>query len=160
MNSELSRISLTEARKFYHGNHMGASTNLHPIADLFPYSDTWDINSWDNRWCAAFVFYCLYKAGYSLPVKHEKVSCNFARCEAWEEWAKLSEVNKWYNKEAVPEIGDIVLFDNLFIPSACDHMGIVVQVNESWIETAEGNYCNISAVIKRPYDNIRGYIRL
>lgn len=160
MNKTLANIAETEARKFYHGNHMGSLTNLHPISDMFPYTDTWDVNSWDNRWCAAFVFYCLRQSGYDLPVKHPSITRNFAWCEAWEEWAKLPESYNWHDKIATPEIGDIVLFDNLWLPSECDHIGIITNITSELIETAEGNFCNISAIIQRPYDNIRGYIRV
>ena len=160
MNEKLAKIAELEARSFYHGNHMGSLTNLHPISDMFPYTEMWNVNSWDNRWCAAFVFYCLWKSGYELQAKHPKVSRNFAWCESWEEWAKLSHVNTWYDKTTAPEMGDIVLFDDLFIPSKCDHIAIIINFTDEWIETAEGNFCNISAIVKRSYKNIRGYIRV
>ena len=85
MSEKLAKIAKLEAHRFYHGNHMGASTNLHPISDMFPYTETWNVNSWDNRWCAAFVFYCLCKSEYELQAKHPEVSRNFAWCESWEE---------------------------------------------------------------------------
>ena len=158
----LANIAKVEACKFYHGNVMMASTNLHPIADLFPYSETWDINSWDNCWCAAFVYWCCIKAGYNLPVryKHESVSCNFAGCIAWEEWAKLPEINCWIPKEERPKIGDIILFDYVFNNKEHDHIGIIIDVNNDFITTAEGNFNNVSAIVKRTYNNIRGYIRM
>jgi len=94
MNKHLADIAKTEACKFFHGNVMGVPTNLHPISDLFPYSETWNVNSWDGVWCAAFVYWCCINAGYELPVRYENesVSCNFAGCIAWEQWAKLLEV--------------------------------------------------------------------
>jgi len=201
-NKHLADIAEAEAHKFYHGNIMGSPTNLHPISDLFPYSKTWDINSWDNCWCAAFVYWCCVKAGYKLPVRYEsdKVSCNFAGCIAWEQWAKLPEVGCWmdrnqptpphsgrgmvvfgkefdagfdtfltasrgrgikpvaYNKN--PEIGDIVIFDRIFKDEEHDHIAIVLDSDEHILETAEGNFNNVSAIVKRPYDNVRGYLRL
>lgn len=160
MNKKLATIAESEARKYYHGNHMGALTNLHPISDMFPYTETWNVNSWDNRWCAAFVYYCLRQTACNLPAKHPSVSHNFAWCEAWEEWAKLSGIDNWHDKSEKPEVGDIVLFDNLWLPSECDHIGIIIDVTNEGIETAEGNFCNISAIIKRPYKNVRGYIRV
>ena len=29
---------------------MGDKTNLHPMADLFPYTETWTKDSWDICW--------------------------------------------------------------------------------------------------------------
>ncbi|MCL2217542.1 MAG: CHAP domain-containing protein [Defluviitaleaceae bacterium] len=161
-NYSLADVAEAEARKFYHGNVMGAATNLHPISDLFPYSETWDVNSWDNTWCAAFVYWCCIMAGYKLPVRyeHEAVSCNFAGCGAWEQWAKLPEINCWVAKESDPEAGDIVLFDNVFENKEHDHIAIIIDVQGDFITTAEGNFNNVSAIVKRTYDNVRGYIRL
>ena len=95
MNTKLMKTAKKEARKFFHGDIMGAKSNLQPIAKLFPTSPTWQLEQWKNCWCAAFVYYCVIKAGYDLPVKYpsEAVSCNFAGVKAWEEWAKLSEIN-------------------------------------------------------------------
>ena len=162
MNNHLANTARSEAYKFYHGNIMGASTNLHPISDLFPYSEAWDVNSWDNNWCAAFVYWCCVKHGYNLPVRyeHEAVSCSFAGCIAWEQWAKLPEVKYWVNKDEYPKIGDIVLFDYIFKNEEHDHIAILLDFNECMIETAEGNFNNVSAIVKRPYDNVRGYVRI
>jgi len=162
MNKKLAHIAKVEAHKCYHGNVMGAKSNLQPIADLFPYSDTWDINSWDNCWCAAFVYWCCISTGYDFPVRYESadVSCNFAGCIAWEEWAKLPETNYWINKNEKPEIGDIVLFDYIFKNEENDHIAIIIGFDNHAIETSEGNFNNVSAIVRRPYDNVRGYIRL
>jgi len=162
MNKYLANIAKTEARKFFHGNVTGATTNLHPISDLFPYSENWDVNSWDNKWCAAFVYWCCINAGYNLPVRYanKTVSCNFAGCIAWEQWAKLPEVDYWIYKSKQAQIGDIVLFDYVFNNEEHDHIAIIVDVHEDYITTAEGNFNNVSAIVKRPYDNVRGYIRL
>ena len=158
----LAEVAKNEAHKFFHGNVMGAATNLHPISDLFPYSATWDVNSWDNTWCAAFVYHCVRKAGYDLPVRyeHEAVSCNFAWCRAWDEWAKLPEINYWISRDEQPQVGDIVLFDCIFENKEHDHIAIIVDVCDGFITTAEGNFNNVSAIVRRTYENIRGYIRL
>lgn len=186
MNTYLASIAKTEARKFFHGNIMGSPTNLHPIADLFGYTETWTIDSWDNNWCAAFVYWCCINAGYELPIRHknEAVSCNFAGCIAWEQWGKLPEVGYWVEREGQmvtesnhltsnalsqpksdylclsPQIGDIVLFDYICQNKEHDHIAIITDVSQEYIETAEGNFNNISAIVKRPYNNVRGYIRL
>ena len=162
MNIHLANTAQAQARKFWHGNAMGAATNLQPIADLFPKTESWDVNNWDNCWCAAFVYWCCIKAGFNLPVKYESetVSCNFAGCIAWEQWAKLPEVNYWVNKDKSPEIGDIALFDYVFKNEEHDHIGIIIDVRGGFIITAEGNFNNTSAIVKRTFDNVRGYIRL
>jgi hypothetical protein len=141
---------------------MGSATNLQPITDLFGYSETWTVDSYDNVWCAAFIYWCCANAGYKLPVRYanEAVSCNFAGCIAWEQWAKLPEINCWLNKNEKPEIGDIVLLDYVFKNEEHDHIAIILNLSESIIETAEGNFNNVSAIVKRPYQNVRGYIRL
>ena len=159
---DLADVAKAEARKFYHGNVMAAATNLHPIAGLFPSSAGWNIDSWDNCWCAAFVYWCCVKAGYELPVRYdsEAVSCNFAGCVAWEEWAKLPEINCWVPKTESPKIGDIVIFDRVSRDAENDHIGIVVDVRDGFIETAEGNFNNVSAIVKRTRGNERGYVRL
>ncbi|QSX06998.1 CHAP domain-containing protein [Sedimentibacter sp. zth1] len=162
MNSSLANIAKKEAQKFYHGNVMGTKTNLQPIADLFPYSDTWTIDSWDNCWCAAFVYHCVKLSGYELPIRYQNksVNCSFAGVIAWEQWAKLLEIHAWIEKTQSPQVGDIVLFDNVFENKAHDHIGIVLNITETMIETAEGNFGNVSAIVKRSYENVRGYVRL
>jgi len=162
MNQHLADVAKNEVHKFYHGNTMGAITNLHPISNLFPSSESWDVNSWDNVWCAAFVYYCCVNAGYELPVryKNEAVSCNFAGCIAWEQWAKLPEIVCWVERNNKPHIGDIVLFDYVFKNEEHDHIAIIVNACKDFITTAEGNFNNVSAIVKRKYGNVRGYIRL
>ncbi|MCL2396544.1 MAG: CHAP domain-containing protein [Defluviitaleaceae bacterium] len=162
MNKHLADIAKNEARKFFHGNAMGVTTNLHPISNLFPSSETWNVNSWDNAWCAAFVYWCCVNAGYELPARHksEAVSCSFAGCIAWEQWAKLPENNCWFGHSNKPQIGDIVLFDYIFAQKEHDHIAIVIDVCEHFITTAEGNFNNVSAIVKRTYENVRGYVRI
>lgn len=108
------------------------------------------------------MYWCCIKAGYDLPIKYpnEAVCCNFAGCIAWEQWVKLPEINRWIEKAEKPEIGDIVLFDNAFKGEEHDHIAIVINIDDRFIDTAEGNFNNISAIARRNYDNVRGYIRL
>ncbi|MCL2407878.1 MAG: CHAP domain-containing protein [Defluviitaleaceae bacterium] len=162
MNQRLADTAKREVGKFFHGNVMGSVTNLHPISDLFPYSETWDVNSWDNTWCAAFVYWCCINAGYDMPVRYdsELVTCNFAGCRAWDQWAKLPEVDCWVDRTEKPEIGDIVLFDRVFENKEHDHIAIIIDICDDLITTAEGNFNNVSAIVKRGYGNVRGYIRL
>lgn len=147
----------------FHGNVMGLTSSLHPIVELFP---KWEIDNWDNKWCAAFVYYCCIEAGYKIPVKHpnEAIKCNFAGCSAWETWAKLKENNFYHEMgegEFEPAIGDIILYDNVFMNQEHDHIGIIVDVDNGYLRVAEGNVGNISAIVKRSINtNVRGFIRL
>ena len=160
---KLANVAKIEAQKCFHGNVMTVESNIELIAELFP---KWSLDNWDDKWCAAFVYYCCIKAGFNIPVKYpdEKVTFNFAGCNAWEEWANLSE-NKFYfsreHKNFTPEKGDIVLYDNVFCNKAHDHMGIIIENKIGSIKVAEGNINNVSGVIERnKNNNIRGYIRI
>ncbi|MCR4422639.1 MAG: CHAP domain-containing protein [Spirochaetales bacterium] len=162
MNIKLAKTARVEASKFFHGNIMGVKSNLQPIANLFPISSTWNLDSWENCWCAAFIYYVIIKAGYELPVKYpdEKVTCNFAGCIAWEQWAKLEYNKFWFEPNTEAEVGDIVLFDNIFLNQEHDHIAIIVDFENDFIVTAEGNFNNVSAIVKRDKKaNIRGFIR-
>lgn len=160
MPHALAEVARREAKKFYHGNVMGVTTNLHPISEWFPYSKTWDVNSWDNGWCAAFVYHCCKKAGYDLPVRdaHPSVTCNFAGCIAWEQWAKHNGL--WLEKTERPRAGDIVLFDNAFQKGEHDHIAVVLRATKDYFAAAEGNFNNVSAIVRRGYEQVRGYVRL
>jgi hypothetical protein len=163
MNQALSDVAKQEARKGYHGFVMGTEPNIDALISLFP---KWDINKWDNHWCAAFVYFCCIKVGINLPVKYpdERVSNNFAGCNAWEQWAKLPEINIWHDSMETgfaPETGDIVLYDRVFENTEHDHIGVVIKVKNSSLVVAEGNFNNVSAVIERNRDeHIRGFIRI
>lgn len=165
MNQRLARIARIEAEKDFHGTLDGQDSNLKPIVSLFPVSPTWNEKNWDNSWCAAFVYYCFIVSGIELPVKYpsELVATNFSGCYAWEEWAKLEGNGYWHDPDEeyfIPEIGDLVLYDYSFIDEEHDHMGIVLEVHDTYLVTAEGNVKNRSAILTRPFDShIRGYIR-
>lgn len=95
---------------------------------------------------------------------HESVTCNFAGVSAWESWAKLEENNFFHecnDPSFIPEMGDIILFDYVFINQEHDHIGIIVGVEKDTLRVAEGNVGNISALVTRKRnDNVRGYIRI
>ena len=160
---DLAKLAVEKANYPFHGNTMGLVSNLQPIADLFP---KWDLDNWDHKWCAAFVYYCCIEAGYKIPVRysHETVKCNFAGCSAWEAWASLHDNGFFFKvaeKTFEPSVGDIVLYDNVFLNQEHDHIGIIVEVHHEYFKVAEGNIGNISAVVRRPrYANIRGFIRI
>lgn len=104
--------------------------------------------------------------GINLPIKYpdERVSNNFAGCNAWEQWAKLPDINIWHDSKETgftPETCDIVLYDRVFENTEHDHIGVVIKVKDSSLVVAEGNFNNVSAVIERNIDeHIRGFIRI
>jgi len=160
---ELAIIAMSNAQRCFHGNVMGLKSNIAPIIDLFP---KWSLENWDNIWCAAFVYYCCIEAGFNLPVKYpdESVPNNFAGCNAWEAWAKLS-INQFYYssdiEKFIPAKGDLVLYDEVFTNSPHDHIGIIIENKMDTIVVAEGNIGNVSGVVERVKDrHIRGYIRI
>lgn len=160
---KLADIAKKEAQKGFHGFVMTTAPNIQPITELFP---PWKLENWDGKWCAAFVYYCCVKAGFNLPVRHpsEHVTCNFAGCVAWEQWAALKENDFYYtseNNDFTPAKGDIVLYDNVFCNGPHDHIGIVLENKENFLVVAEGNFNNVSAIVERQKDcHIRGYIRI
>jgi len=161
-NQRLAEIAAAETMKFYHGNMPGALSTLQPIVESFPVSESWTLDSWDNVWCGAFVYHCVILSGTRLPVRYPdvRITCNFAGVIAWMQWAQLPEVNKWIDVSRVPRIGDIVLLQQFCNIGYPDHMGIITAVDSEWIEIAEGNFNNMTAIIKHNYNNVFGYIRL
>lgn len=156
---KLAENARAEALKPWHGSVMGLESNLGPIIEPFP---RWKKKEAESLWCAAFVYYCCITAGYKFPVRpNECVSCNLAGCGAWEEWAKADPRIGWLPGTCLPQPGHIVIFDRVFENKPHDHIGIVVDVRDGCIVTAEGNLNNISAVVERPRDgHIRGYVSL
>jgi hypothetical protein len=159
----LARIAKNEALHFFHGFVMKTEPNFFPIIRLFP---KWPIEKWDGRWCAAFVYYCCVKAGFSIPVlgPDEINGDNFASCRTWDIWAQLKENSFYYLPEIgdfIPSRGDIVLYDNVFDDAPLDHMGIILENKRDSIIAAEGNINNISGIIERKKDShVRAYIRI
>jgi len=157
----LAHIAKTEAQRFFHGRVMKTEHNIHEIIAPFP---KFHIDEADGMWCAAFVYYCCIKAGFNIPIKPSECSCNLAGCRAWEELA-IADARIVYatasDSSFIPSPGDIVLFDNVFIDQAHDHIGIVVENRDASIVVAEGNINNVSGVVERKRDShIRAYIRL
>jgi len=158
---KLAHVAKTEAQRFYHGRVMKTEHNLHEIINLFT---GWDIEGADRMWCAAFVYYCCVKAGFEIPYRpKECLSGSLAGCKSWEEWAIADEKITYYpaDENFIPEIGDIVLFDNVCIDHEHDHIGIIIENTNESIMVAEGNINNVSGIIERKKDShIRAYIRL
>lgn len=159
---KLIEIAQKEALFPYHGFILGDDSNIKLIIDLFP---KWNIIDADCSWCAAFVYYCLRMSGYKIPYSpNECITCSLVGCGGFEEFALNNKRIEYFKfSETNPEIGDIVIFDNVFSNEEHDHMGIIIDKNEEYIFTAEGNIPgrNSSGIVKRKIDNhIRCYIRI
>lgn len=163
MIANLAAVASAEAHRGFHGKVMGVPSNLQPIADLFPPAADFSLDSWENCWCAAFVYYCCKKAGVKLPSRYPdaRVTASFAACSAWEQWARLPDVGRYRSRYEKPRAGDLVIYDGVFENGAHDHMGVIVAVDEGYIRVAEGNVNNVSLVVTRPLDaRIRCFIRM
>ena len=158
----LARIAQTEALKFYHGELPGLPSNLQEIVSHFP---GWALEEADGLWCAAFVYHCVKKAGFDLPIRPEACEAgSLAACLSWEQWA-MADPRITYIKGSDPSClplrGDIVLYDEVFENKAHDHMGIVLTATDTTLTVAEGNVNNLSAILERPKDShIRAILRL
>ena len=51
------------ARTHFHGFEEGKASNLGPVIQPFP---KWTLEEGDGLWRAAFVYYCIRKAGFFL----------------------------------------------------------------------------------------------
>lgn len=83
-------------------------------------------------WCAMFVSWVLYHAGFPLPIT---TALGFAYCPYGVAWFKNN--GAWASKNTKPERGWIVFFDFIGRPS---HVGIVEGITpDGRIITLEGN---------------------
>lgn len=158
----LAETARSEALQCFHGFVMTAESNLTPIITSFP---GWSLREADGLWCAAFVYYCCRQAGFRFPIRPiGNLSSNLAGCLAWEEWAQMDPQLEYHLADDLsfqPEAGDIVLFDNVFVPTGHDHIGVVLEYDRDFLLTAEGNVNNLSTLLKRKRDqHIRAYIRI
>lgn len=117
-------------------------------------------------WCAAFVFWCMLKAG--IDMSH--LGTGAAYVPSWVAWAKSK--GYWHphgEKSFNPRLGDIVTFDwDDMGTEDPEHIGFVLSYDGgSYIETAEGNTSTASdgngdstALRTRHWDLIEGFIRI
>lgn len=160
---KLAAIAREKAEKPFHGYMEGKESNLAPIIQYFP---KWNLKDADGLWCAAFVYHCCVEAGFAIPYyPNECATCHLAGCIGWEEFAMGDSRVEYHqpDEDFLPEAGDIVLYDRVFVGQEHDHMGIILEVRKGEIITAEGNtfHDNISRVLHRPMDeHIRAYIRI
>ena len=159
----LAEIAREKAQMPFHGYLEDKESNIEPIIKYFP---KWNIRDADRLWCAAFVYYCCIEAGFQIPYSpNECRTCSLAGCGGWEEYAIGDSRIEYHkrNENFVPETGDIVIYDKVFINKEHDHIGIILEVNGDTVTVAEGNTFNdnISRVIERTIDeHIRAYIRI
>ncbi len=158
----LAEIARQKAQLPFHGFIDGKESNLQPIVDLFP---KWNIKDADGLWCAAFVYYCCIEAGFVIPYRPEECGCSLAGCGSWEKYAIGDSRIEYHKRDEafVPEAGDIVLYDRVFMNVEHDHIGIILEVERDGIIAAEGNtfHDNISRIVKHPIDeHVRAYIRI
>lgn len=159
----LAEVARKQAQLPFHGYIEKKESNLEPIIKHFP---KWNIVDADKLWCAAFVYYCCIEAGFDIPYSPDEcITCSLAGCGGWEEFALGDSRIEYYKRSEgfVPETGDIVLYDRVFIDREHDHIGVVVEVKNGAIIAAEGNISNtnMSGIIERPLDeHIRAYIRI
>lgn len=162
--AKLAEVARTEALRPFHGTLANKESNIKPIVDLFP---KWSVEQADRNWCAGFVYYCCVKAGFIIPYSpKECVSCSLAGCGGWEDFAIGDKRIEYYlgsDMNFLPDAGDIVLYDRVFINLEHDHIGIVLASKKDTITVAEGNTFNdnISRILERDKDeHIRAYIRI
>lgn len=160
---KLAEIAKEKALMPFHGYLEDIESNIDPIIKYFP---KWNIKDADRLWCAAFVYYCCIEAGFQIPYSPDEcITCSLAGCGGWEEYAIGDNRIEYHkrNDNFIPEAGDIVIYDRVFINQEHDHIGIVLEVNGDTITVAEGNTFNdnISRVIERAMDDhIRAYVRI
>ena len=113
-------------------------------------------------WCGAFVYYCCRQAGFTFSGRPSDIlPGTFAAVFIWPMWATMPKNNFGIPATETPEPGDIVVFNHLLEDVDCDHVGVVISVQDTVIETAEGNVKNRSGLFRRQRNNhIHSYIRL
>lgn len=105
-------------------------------ANYTKYGKWYGINP--GAWCAMFVSWCADKAGAgSIIPKH--ASCSLG-IEAWK------KLGRWHPRKGYsPQKGDIIYFCDK--NSAPAHVGIVYELDHSYVYTIEGNTSGGSGVI-------------
>lgn len=83
----------------------------------------------NNPWCAMFVSWCANQVGISTDIIPKYAGCGTGY--------------KWFKKRGlvsnVPQRGDIVFYKPTKIGATSSHTGIVVDVNDIYVITVEGN---------------------
>jgi len=113
-------------------------------------------------WCGAFVYYCCIEAGFHFtPQPSDQLSCSLALVSSWVEWASLPKNDFKLNPLSVPEPGDLVVFNKIISVLPSDHIGVLLENNETHFLVAEGNVNNRSGIFRRNKSkNINCLIRI
>lgn len=101
------------------------------------------------EWCAAFVSWCAYEAGYGTSIVPKTTSCRVAI-------NFYKEAGEWKSRGYEPKPGDQIFFD-WDSDGVCDHTGIVSSYSNGTIYTIEGNKTG-DIVATRTYSLNSGYI--
>ncbi|WP_313184337.1 peptidoglycan-binding protein [Lacrimispora sp.] len=99
--------------------------------NINPYGQWYGMNG--SAWCAMFVSYCAYQAG----VIGDLVP-NYAWCPSGITWYK--ERSRYYKRNSgyIPKRGDVIFFYNNELGRVA-HTGIVIDGDEKYVTTIEGN---------------------
>lgn len=99
--------------------------------NITPYGQWYGMNG--SAWCAMFVSYCAYQAGVI-----DDLVPKYAWCPSGMSWYKNR--NKYYKRNSgyIPKRGDIIFFYNNELGRVA-HTGIVIDGDDSFITTIEGN---------------------
>lgn len=135
------------------------------------YPEVFAFDELKSGWCAAFVYYCVLKAGMELPIKQPPIKSRFAGVGAWYEWGKDNGFIFSEKDKIKPCRGDIVIYNNIIHKENKtkdslwhDHIGIILSCDkDDFLIVAEGNIDNknVSGIIKRRRDNTIGcYLRI
>lgn len=120
-------------------------------------------------WCAAFIAWNCRKIGLEIPGDNSHGGKNtFAFCEEWQEQGKRKG---WYTENKGDptklQTGDILLFDyhqtNYSDPDLNNehHIGCYLEdLGNGLYLSAEGNYGNKTALVKRELITLEGWVRI
>lgn len=104
-----------------------------------------------NPWCAMFVSWCAFQVG--IP---ESVIPKFAGCTTG--FRQMTEMGITTKEHITPKSGDLIFFD-WDRSGDYDHVGIVVEVQDGYVYTIEGNHndCVDEYVYPLDAEYIAGY---
>ncbi len=162
----LARVAECEAKAGYRGEMGLTGPEIERYLSVF--RDALNLNGSTNKysdknigyhWCGAFVYYCCLKAGFMIPEKPvPSFRYTLAAVSAWHNWATTTDI--FHEDTQRAQIGDIVIYNHVYDNNPLDHIGIVTEVFESDIMSAEGNNDNRTGLFHRGYECIAGFLRL
>jgi hypothetical protein len=87
-------------------------------------------------WCACFVSWCADQCGYI----DAGIVPKFSLCSIGVEW--FQEKGRFRHSSYIPSVGDLIFFD-WDNDGSIEHVGIVVNVENGYVNTIEGNSSNM-----------------